>query len=316
MNSGDEPSAHQLRLLLTLAEELHFGRAGARLYLSQPALSQQIRALEQRIGTKLFTRTSRRVELTTAGRALLPLAHKVVDAADEFRAAARRANPGVDRLRLGVCESFATLPATHKVIDTVFELYPDLGPDVHVVDFFIAQLTALEDGIIDAAFVYLPVPGDLDSLPLTNEPRLACVSSSDPLAERSSVLLADLADRPMVSLAPKTFPAARNFWAAEPRPNGVNVRYTGHQVATFESLLSAVSLSQAIAFVPASATQLYARPGIRYLPVADLPECTFSVVWKAVDRNKPKIVALERTCRRLRDEGRPAASVTAAVTGR
>ncbi|MFI9387334.1 LysR substrate-binding domain-containing protein [Kutzneria sp. NPDC052558] len=99
---------------------------------------------------------------------------------------------------------------------------------------------------------------------------------------------------------------ARDFWAAAPRTDDVPVDYTGHEVARFESLLSAVSLSRAIAFVPASATRLYTRPDISYLPVEDLPDCTFGVVWRAVDRDNPKIVALERACRRIL--GKPGAA--------
>ncbi|MFE1591511.1 LysR family transcriptional regulator [Nocardia sp. NPDC058705] len=79
---GDDPTPHQLRLLLILAEELHFGRAARRAYLTQPALSQQIRTMEQRLGVQLFDRTSRRVELTPVALELVPLARSVLDATE------------------------------------------------------------------------------------------------------------------------------------------------------------------------------------------------------------------------------------------
>lgn len=313
MISGDDPTAHQLRLLLTLAEELHFGRAASRLYLTQPALSQQIRSLEHRLGVQLFTRTSRRVELTTTGYALLPLAKKVVAATDELRSAARHAAPGAARLRLGVCESFAALGSTRSVIAMISARHPDLGPDIQVSDFFIEQLSTVQEGEIDAAFVYLPVPNDLHAQPLTTEPRLACVSSSDPLARRQSVRLADLADYPMVSLAPATFRAGRDFWAMDPRPDGSRVRYTTHRITKFESLLSAVSLSRAIAFVPAVAAELYPRPDLSYLLVEDLPGCTFGVVWRPTDHRKPQIAVLEEICHQLREQGLAAGTKPAPV---
>jgi DNA-binding transcriptional LysR family regulator len=295
MIKGDEPTARQLQLLLTLAEELHFGRAAARLYLTQPALSQQIRALEQKLGVQLFERTSRRVELTDTGAALLPLARSVVEATDELgRVAHASAREG--RLQLGVCESFGALDATRSVIATISAQFPDLGPDVQVVDVFIDQVSELRDGQIDAAFVHFPVPDDLCAEPLFSEPRVACVADSDPLAQRTSVRLADLAEYPVISTTPKTFRAGREFWAADPRPDGKPVRYSTHQVARFESLLSTVALGGATAFVPAASAQLYSRPDIRYLTVEDLPGCTFGVAWRAADHDKPKIVALRKAC--------------------
>ncbi|MGA5444322.1 LysR family transcriptional regulator [Streptomyces griseoincarnatus] len=74
-----EPSIHQLRPYLTLSEELHFGRAAARLFITQPALSQQIRELEKRLGAPVVERTSRTLTLTGAGQALLPEARAAVD---------------------------------------------------------------------------------------------------------------------------------------------------------------------------------------------------------------------------------------------
>ncbi|MEU4743284.1 LysR family transcriptional regulator [Actinosynnema sp. NPDC023658] len=300
----EDPTVHQLRLLLTLAEELHFKRAATKLYLTQPALSQQIRSLEQRLGVQLFTRTSRRVELTPMGKALLPLVEKVVTATDDLRDAAARSAVGGERLRLGVCESFAALEATRSVLAAISELHPELGPDIEVVDF-VEQMTVLDEDKIDAAFVYLPAPEGLHSHPLTTEPRVVCVASSDPLACYSSVTLADLADYPVVGLASQMFKEGRDFWAADPRPDGTPVRYTSHHVTRFESLLSMVSFGGAIAFVPSVAARLYPRPDIRYLPVLDLSDCTFGVVWRA-GRDKPQLAVLAEICRRLRGQGLPA----------
>ncbi|MER5428950.1 LysR family transcriptional regulator [Streptomyces sp. NPDC002588] len=297
----EDPTVHQLRLLLTLAEELHFKRAAGRLYLTQPALSQQIRSLEQRLGVKFFTRTSRRVELTPTGQALLPLVRNVVTATEHLRNAASRSATGDTRLRLGVCENVAALEATRSVLDAISALYPCMGPEIHVLDF-VEQMTVLQSGAIDAVFAYLPVPDGLHSQPLATEPRMVCVASSDPLAEYSSVTLADLADYPVVSLAQQMHQGGRDFWAADPRPDGSRVRYTGHHVTRFESLLSMASFGGAIAFVPSAAARLYPRPDIRYLPVRDLPDCTLGVVWPAVDRDKPQIAALEDICKQLHSQ--------------
>jgi DNA-binding transcriptional LysR family regulator len=298
--NGDDPTIHQLRLVLMLAEELHFGRAANRLYLTQPALSQQIRSVEQRWGVRLFTRTSRKVELTAQGEALLPLVRNVVDAADELRLAVTPAS-GPRRLRLGVCESFAALEATRKVLARIASDHPGLGPDIRVVDM-VEQLTVLAEGQIDAAFIYLPVPDGLYFQPLTTEPRLVCVSSSDPLARHSSLRLADLAESPVVSVTTSLFQASRDYWAVDPRPEGTPVRYTAHQVTRFESLLSMVSFGGAIAFVPSVAAELYPRPDLRYIPVLDLSPCTFGLAWPTSD-TRSHIVALQDVCHRLSQEG-------------
>lgn len=306
----DDPTVHQLRSVLTLAEELHFGRAAARLYLTQPALSQQIRTLEHRLGVQLFTRTSRRVTVTPLGHALLPLVKNVIEATDELRSAADRSPAGSDglRLRLGLTDCAAALAATRRVIATLTTLHPGLELDLRVVDL-VEQAKALAAGQIDAAFVYLPVPDGFHTQPLTTESRVACVSAADPLAQRSSVTLADLANHAMVSLTPEVAEEGRAFWAVDPRPDGTPVRYTDHYVKRVESLLSAVSFDGAIAFLPAVAADLYPRPDIRYLPVHDLVPCTFGVVWATADHTCPHIAVLEDVCRRLRDQGLPSGTL-------
>ncbi|MFF1908425.1 LysR family transcriptional regulator [Kitasatospora sp. NPDC058218] len=306
----DDPAVHQLRSLLTLAEELHFGRAAARLYLTQPALSQQIRTLERRLGVQLFTRTSRKVTLTPLGHALLPLVRNVVDAADELRVAARHSPADGDglSLRLGLTDCAAALAATRRVIAALTTLHPGLEVDFHVLDL-VEQTTALAIGKIDAAFVYLPAPEGFHAEPLTTESRVVCVAAADPLARRPALRLADLADRPMVGLAPEVSPSERDFWAMDPRPDGTKVRYSGHQVTRVESLLSAVSFDGAIAFLPAVAAELFPRPDVRYRPVEGLVPCDFGVVWPADDHEKPGIAVLQDICCRLRDQGLPAGTM-------
>ncbi|MDN0200815.1 LysR family transcriptional regulator [Streptomyces sp. S.PNR 29] len=304
MPGANDPAVHQLRSLLVLAEELHFGRAAARLFLTQPALSTQIRSLERRLGVRLFSRTSRKVELTALGRALLPLVRNVVEAADELGDAVRRSTAGDDGLvlRLGLTDCAASLAATRRVIAALTTLHPCLEVDFRVLDLA-EQPSALAAGRIDAAFVYLPAPAGFHAEPLTTEPRVVCLSSRDPLARRPTLRLADLADRPMVGLAPEVSSVERRYWAADPRPDGTAVRYTDHRVTRVESLLSAVSFDEAIAFLPAVAAELFPRPDIHYRAVADLAPCTFAVAWPESARENSGVTVLADVCRRLRDQG-------------
>src|ERR1700722_9986517 len=103
-----------LRYFLAVAKELHFGRAAARLYISQPSLSNQIHKLERTLGTDLFVRTSRQVELTPAGRALLdeaPLALGALDRAAERARLGGQSDAGTVRLGYAPAAGHETLGA-------------------------------------------------------------------------------------------------------------------------------------------------------------------------------------------------------------
>jgi DNA-binding transcriptional LysR family regulator len=109
-----------VRYFLAVAEELHFGRAAARLYISQPSLSNKIRKFERKLGTPLFVRTSRQVELTAAGRALLEEAPTALAALGRASERTRFAGAGiVETLRLGYTPmtSFDTLPALLTAVE-------------------------------------------------------------------------------------------------------------------------------------------------------------------------------------------------------
>lgn len=151
-----EPSVHQLRLFVVLSEELHFRRAATRLFITQSALSQQIRDLEQRLGVKLFERTSRAVALTAAGRALLPDARAAVDAVTRVRRMAdAQARQLSDQLVAGTIGAEAAMPHTRAVLRQLLDQHPRMTLRVVSLNFA-DHLAALVRHEVDVMFLRPP----------------------------------------------------------------------------------------------------------------------------------------------------------------
>jgi len=186
----------QIQYFVAVAEELHFGRAAERLNIGQPAVSQQVRRLERELGADLFDRSRRSVQLTPLGRELLGEGQKVLQAADAFTAAARKAvAQESDTFRLGISSAlgrrldyFLDALPRHRT-STRFE-FQTLGVQ--------ERLRELQAGALDAAFVrgVESVPG-LKLLTLWYDPLMVALPATHPLAGRSTLDLRDLAEVPL-----------------------------------------------------------------------------------------------------------------------
>jgi DNA-binding transcriptional LysR family regulator len=183
---------------VALAEELHFGRAAARLGMAQPPLTQQIQKLERELGFAVVQRRPRKTTLTEAGRALLDGAYRILHEVDDTMEQARRAGRGESgRVTVGVPPSvmLAGLPA-------VIRRFRETSPQVQVV---IRELStaAIADGLqhgrLDIGLLReVRRVGDLDVEMLFEEPVVAVLPSGNRLAIRARVSLADLASEPFV----------------------------------------------------------------------------------------------------------------------
>lgn len=188
----------RLRVFLVVAEELHFSRAARRLHISQPALSQQIRTLEREIGVPLFSRSSRQVELTASGRALLETAPiALYEVSQAMERAQHAANGDVGRLAIGsVRTGLASI--TPRIMRAVREELPMLRLDAFHMDTA-AQLISLSDRRIDVGVVRAaPASEDIAVQPLVTEPLHVVLPADHPLAATESVDPAALAAEPFV----------------------------------------------------------------------------------------------------------------------
>ncbi|PSM39900.1 LysR family transcriptional regulator [Streptomyces dioscori] len=288
-----EPSTQQLRFFLVLSEELHFGYAATRLFVTKSALSQQMRTLEKRLGVRLFERTSRSVALTSAGRSLLPEARAAVEAIDRLRRAAEvQQRQLAGRLTVGTIGAEASMPQTRAVLGELRRQQPHV--EIQILSLTIADhLAALYRQEVDIAFLRPPVSDDIELLHLATEPRVACISSSDPLAAHQRITIAQLNGYPVVNFPPETPREWWSFWAVDPRPDGTPVRY-GPIAADIEALLHAISQGEGMSFLPAVARDFFSRPGLTYVDVDGIPPCTSALAWVAERRYDPLVAAAQR----------------------
>jgi DNA-binding transcriptional LysR family regulator len=192
-----------LRYFLSVAEEMHFGRAAQRLGISQPPLSYQIRALEEELGVRLFERTSRRVRLTEAGRLFLPEAQRTLAQADHAAQVARLAHRGeLGRLSMGFTASAPFVPQVASALYNFRQSHPHVELVLQELPRD-AQLALLEQGQLDIgilrAFEQPCLPAGLVSEHLLDEEMVLAMRQDHPLACRAEdPAIADLAGMPLV----------------------------------------------------------------------------------------------------------------------
>ncbi|XAH21882.1 LysR family transcriptional regulator [Xylophilus sp. GW821-FHT01B05] len=275
------------RQFLAVAEELHFGRAALRLHMTQPPLTQAIALLEKTLGTPLFDRTSRRVQLTAAGEALLPDVRDLLERARALPARARAAAGGeVGRLRLGFVSTigFERLPGWVRAFraacpQVALELVEATG-DV--------QLQAFARGELDAGLMlHSPgfAPPGLQAFRVLAEPLLLALPEHHPLAALQAPPLDAVLAEPLVifprRIAPSLYDAVFALYHAAGRSPEVV-----QEAIQMQTIVNLVSAGIGVAWVPASVTQ-FRRAGVVYRTPARrrrapaLPACETSLVWPA-----------------------------------
>lgn len=200
----------QLRYFVAVAEELNFGRAAERVYLSQPALSQQVRKLEEDLGVVLFYRTKRRVELTEAGKAFLKGARQVLMQIEQtVRTAREVGGAGSSRLRVGFPE-YANHTPVAEILRTFQKRYPAVELEQH--EWFLLHHThqlvsRLRDGALDVGFLLLPVDDDaLEHEHVLRIEIVAAIPEDHPLAAEKEVSMRALAGERLILFSRRFHP--------------------------------------------------------------------------------------------------------------
>ncbi|CDN53980.1 HTH-type transcriptional regulator AlsR [Neorhizobium galegae bv. officinalis bv. officinalis str. HAMBI 1141] len=254
---------------VAVAEELHFRRAAERMHLTQPSLSQRIRALELEIGTDLFARDRRSVALTPAGQAFLEPARRAIENADVARQQALRAFRGeVGRLRLGftVIAFYGILP---EAVQAFRKRYPQV--EIELVELNSPSLeTALMTGTIDLAVLHPPLANpELAIHELPAEHLVLALPESHPLAVRTEIRLSDLAGEPFL-LAPRSIgPSIYDRVIALFRDQGISPRVV-QEVTPMTTLAGLVAAGVGMGFVTGGLSRL-PRPGVVFRPVTPTP---------------------------------------------
>ncbi|QGZ60860.1 LysR family transcriptional regulator [Paraburkholderia acidisoli] len=296
--SSSMPDLRQLRYFVTVAEERHFGRAAARLSMTQPPLSQAIRALEDTLGVALFARTRRSVELTPVGADLLPEVRRLLAGAEALRPLAQslaRGEAGVLALAFVSTADYGLLPL----------LLRDFGARYPRVRLQLTEATSdvqvdeLIAGRIDAGLVIAPLPprhaAQLAYLPIAREPlviampgalaaRLGTPASgadfeADADRDARPVSLRELAGVPLIvfprQLAPGFYDTIMDCYGAA----GL-VPQIGQEAIQMQTIVSLVSAGMGVALVPQSLTHLR-RTGVSYRPLAEAVRAVETgLVWR------------------------------------
>jgi DNA-binding transcriptional LysR family regulator len=273
----------QLRYFVTVAEELHFGKAALRLHMTQPPLSQTIQALEELLGAVLFERNRRSVALTPAGLALLPEARRMLAQSLELPQLVQRAAAGeVGRLTLAFVSS-----ADYSVLPPFLRAYRAAYPQVQITlqeatsDL---QLDDLLQNRIDAGLLIPPLPDkaklELDYLPVLNEPLVLALPAGLPaLKKKGQLSLATLPPLPLIvfprAISPPLYDAILSVF----RDAGITPEI-GQQAIQMQTIVSLVSAGMGMALVPQSVSNLM-RPGVEYRALSDAtPLVETGLAWR------------------------------------
>lgn len=257
----------QLRYFLAVARELNFTRAAEKVGIAQPPLSQQILALEQELGTQLFTRDRRRVRLTAAGDILVDHAHRVINAAAAAEDAVRLVERGA-RANITVG---AVYSAIYSFLPNLLRYFNSLAPNVEVNlrEMTIAQqIEGLNEGVIEVGLLRGPIhQRDLTTEILYRERLVVALPASQANQFGNPVSISEVAERPLIAVARGSSRGYSDrvldvFDSRELEPK------IAHEVSDMHTAVCLVAADMGVSIVPAIMQKMQTN-GVIYRPLAE-----------------------------------------------
>jgi DNA-binding transcriptional LysR family regulator len=271
-----------LRYFITVAEELHFGRAAQRLHIAQPPLSQQIRQLEAEIGVILFHRTKRCVQLTDAGQVFLEEAKRVlIQAAHAIQAAQRASRGEIGQLVVSFVSSAAynILP---KILQAFRVSFPDINLALHELTTD-KQLQGLRDGWIDVGFLRPPIEDEqLNVTTIFQESLVVALPETHPLSHQLQIPLKALNNEFFILFPRHLGPKLYDQIVSSCQLAGFSPKVV-QEAIQMQTIVSLVAAEMGIAIVPASLQNLQ-RTGVIYRTIQEsTPKAEIAVIWRSKD---------------------------------
>ncbi|GLP74709.1 LysR family transcriptional regulator [Mycobacterium antarcticum] len=290
-------TVRKLRYFAVVAEERHFTRAAARLFMAQQSLSRQIRDLEGEVGALLFYRTTRSVELTPAGAAFLVGVQSALASLDAAIEEARRHDVGaVGHLRIGFGLG-AALELTPFIVEEFSRQFPNV--EIEMREFGLPDQSAgLSNHWADVAIIRPPLAdSSIVAHTLFVEPRVLTVSVRHPLAQRTTLSVNDILDVPL-AVGRSGDEEYRRFWSLQDFRTGMTDPLLTPTTSNTEEI-ELIAAGLACTVNPAAIMRYIPHTGVRYIPIVDVPGSAVAIAWRR-DRVSPLAVAFNRVAQEVR----------------
>jgi DNA-binding transcriptional LysR family regulator len=276
---GTDIELRLVRYFTVVADHLHFGRAAAELHLAQPSLSRQIQRLEDRLGVRLLDRTPQGTLLTEAGKAFLPEAQALLNAARQAALTARAYAPA-GKVVIGYVEDLVITPAVRELR----RRHP--RADIGTRHLDCDEERAFAEGRVDVVVARAPLlfaPDDIRTTVLYEEPRMLVLPADHHLAGRTSVSTDDFAGDSAVLCphgGPRSLYPTESYRRSDPGPISAAPVFP-----SFEDTLELIASGQAIAVMPVGDRRSSLRADLATVPVEGVPASKVVVATRVGDQN-------------------------------